>query len=39
VVRQAFLRREDALERGERPDLLTRAACAVPRALGIHVAR
>ena len=39
VVRQAFLHREEALERGEQPDLLTRAACAVPRALGIHVAR
>ena len=39
VVRQAFMRREEALERGEQPDLLTRAACAVPRALGIHVAR
>jgi glycine/D-amino acid oxidase-like deaminating enzyme len=39
VVRQAFLRREEALERGERPGPLTRAACAVPRALGIHVAR
>jgi glycine/D-amino acid oxidase-like deaminating enzyme len=39
VVRQAFLRREAALERGEQPDLLTRAACAVPKALGIHVAR
>ena len=39
VVRRAFLRREEALERGEQPDLLTRAACAVPRALGIHVAR
>ena len=39
VVRQAFLRREEALERGEQPDLLTRAACAVPKALGIHVAR
>jgi glycine/D-amino acid oxidase-like deaminating enzyme len=39
VVRQAFLRREEALERGERPGPLTRAACAVPKALGIHVAR
>jgi glycine/D-amino acid oxidase-like deaminating enzyme len=39
VVRQAFLRREEALERGEQPDPLTRAACAVPKALGIHVAR
>jgi glycine/D-amino acid oxidase-like deaminating enzyme len=39
VVRQAFLRREEALERGEEPDFLTRAACALPKALGIHVAR
>jgi len=39
LVRQALLRREEALERGEQPDLLTRAACAVPKALGIHVAR
>jgi glycine/D-amino acid oxidase-like deaminating enzyme len=39
LVRHAFLRREDALERGERPDLVTRALCEVPRALGIHVAR
>jgi glycine/D-amino acid oxidase-like deaminating enzyme len=39
VVRQAFLRREEALEQGEQPDLLTRAACALPKALGIHVAR
>jgi glycine/D-amino acid oxidase-like deaminating enzyme len=39
VVRQAFLRREEALEQGEQPDLLTRAACALPKALGIHMAR
>ena len=39
LVRQAFLRREAALERGEEPDLVTRAMCSVPRALGIHVAR
>ena len=39
VVRQAFLRREEALEQGDEPDLLTRAACALPKALGIHVAR
>jgi glycine/D-amino acid oxidase-like deaminating enzyme len=39
VVRRAFLRREEAFERGEQPDLLTRAACAMPKALGIHVAR
>ena len=39
VVRGAFLRREEAWERGEEPDLVTRALCAVPKALGIHVAR
>jgi glycine/D-amino acid oxidase-like deaminating enzyme len=39
VVRSAFIRREDALERGEGPGVLTRAVCAVPKALGIHVAR
>jgi glycine/D-amino acid oxidase-like deaminating enzyme len=39
VVRQAFLRRDEALEQGEQPDLLTRAACALPKALGIHMAR
>jgi glycine/D-amino acid oxidase-like deaminating enzyme len=39
LVRRAFVRREEALERGERPDLVTRALCEVPRMLGIHVAR
>ena len=39
LVRRAFVRSEQALERGERPGLVTRALCAVPRALGIHVAR
>jgi glycine/D-amino acid oxidase-like deaminating enzyme len=39
VVRGAFLRRERAWERDEQPDLVTRALCAVPKALGIHVAR
>jgi len=39
LVRHAFLRREQAWEEGEQPDLVTRALCAVPKALGIHVAR
>jgi glycine/D-amino acid oxidase-like deaminating enzyme len=39
LVRRAFLRREEAFERGEHPGLATRAICAVPKALGIHVAR
>jgi glycine/D-amino acid oxidase-like deaminating enzyme len=39
LVRRAFLRREEAFEQGEQPGLPTRAICAVPKALGIHVAR
>ena len=39
LVRRAFIRREEAFERGERPDPATRALCALPKALGIHVAR
>jgi glycine/D-amino acid oxidase-like deaminating enzyme len=39
VVRKAFLRSEEAYERGEQPGPVTRALCAVPKALGIHVAR
>ena len=39
VVRAAFLRRERLEAAGRRPDPLTRAVCAAPRALGIHVGR
>jgi hypothetical protein len=39
VVRAALVRREHAAEIGERVDPLTRAVCAAPRALGIHLAR
>jgi glycine/D-amino acid oxidase-like deaminating enzyme len=39
LVRSAFLRREEAYDLGEQPGPLTRAMCAVPKALGIHVAR
>ena len=39
LVRRAFLRREETLERGEQPGLPTRALCALPKALGMHVAR
>ena len=39
VVRAAFLRKERLEEQGRRPDLLTRAVCAAPKALGIHVSR
>jgi glycine/D-amino acid oxidase-like deaminating enzyme len=39
IVRRAFLRRERIEAEGRRPDPLTRAATAAPRALGIHVGR
>jgi glycine/D-amino acid oxidase-like deaminating enzyme len=39
VVRSALVRREHAAEMGECVDPLTRAICAVPQALGIHLAR
>jgi glycine/D-amino acid oxidase-like deaminating enzyme len=39
LVRSALVRREHAAEMGERVDPLTRALCAAPRALGIHLAR
>jgi glycine/D-amino acid oxidase-like deaminating enzyme len=39
VVRRAYLRRERLEEEGRRADPLTRAVCAAPRALGIHVSR
>jgi glycine/D-amino acid oxidase-like deaminating enzyme len=39
VVRSALVRREHAAELGERVDPLTRAICAAPRALGMHLAR
>jgi glycine/D-amino acid oxidase-like deaminating enzyme len=39
VVRSALVRREHAAEMGESVDPLTRAVCAVPRALGIHLGR
>jgi glycine/D-amino acid oxidase-like deaminating enzyme len=39
VVRAALLRRERLEAEGRTPGLLTRAACAAPKALGIHVAR
>jgi hypothetical protein len=38
-VRSAILRVEAAKERGERPDALSAAAAAAPRALGMHLAR
>jgi len=39
LVRAAFLRRERLEGEGRRAGPLTRAACAAPRALGIHVSR
>ena len=39
VVRAAFLRKERIESQGRRPDPLTRAVCAAPKALGIHVSR
>jgi hypothetical protein len=39
LVRGALVRREHAEELGEEAGLLTRAVCAAPRALGMHLAR
>jgi glycine/D-amino acid oxidase-like deaminating enzyme len=39
LVRAAFLRRERLEADGRRPGPLTRAVCAAPKALGIHVSR
>jgi glycine/D-amino acid oxidase-like deaminating enzyme len=39
VVRAAFLRKERFEAEGRRADPLTRAVCAAPKALGIHVSR
>jgi glycine/D-amino acid oxidase-like deaminating enzyme len=39
AVRAALIRRERAEELGERPGALTRAICAAPKALGLHLAR
>jgi glycine/D-amino acid oxidase-like deaminating enzyme len=39
VVRSALIRRERIQEQGRTPDPLTRAVCAAPRAVGMHLAR
>jgi glycine/D-amino acid oxidase-like deaminating enzyme len=39
VVRHALVRRERLAEEGRRADPVTRAICAAPRALGMHLAR
>jgi glycine/D-amino acid oxidase-like deaminating enzyme len=39
LVRSALIRRERAEERGRTADPLTRAICAAPRAMGMHLGR
>jgi hypothetical protein len=39
VVRSALIRKERAAENGEQADPLTRAICAAPRAMGMHLGR
>ena len=39
IVRGALVRRERIQEDGRDPDPLTRAVCAAPRAMGMHLAR
>jgi glycine/D-amino acid oxidase-like deaminating enzyme len=39
LVRGALVRRERIQEDGREPDAFTRAVCAAPRALGMHLAR
>jgi hypothetical protein len=39
LVRSALIRRERAAENGGRADPLTRAICAAPRAIGMHLGR
>jgi glycine/D-amino acid oxidase-like deaminating enzyme len=39
IVRGALVRRERIQEDGRQPDPLTRAVCAAPRAMGMHLAR
>jgi len=39
LVRGALIRRERIQEQGRKPDPVTRAVCAAPRAVGMHLAR
>jgi hypothetical protein len=39
VIRRALLRRERAIQRGERPGAVTRAVAGIPERIGIHVGR
>jgi len=39
IIRRAIMRKEEALERDERPGALIRAIAAIPERIGIHVSR
>jgi glycine/D-amino acid oxidase-like deaminating enzyme len=39
IIRRALLRRERAIQRGERPGPVTRAVAGIPGRIGIHVGR
>jgi glycine/D-amino acid oxidase-like deaminating enzyme len=39
IIRRAILRKEEALERAERPGPLTRLVAAIPERIGIHIGR
>lgn len=39
IIRRAILRKEEALERGERPGAVVRALSGIPERIGIHVGR
>jgi glycine/D-amino acid oxidase-like deaminating enzyme len=39
IIRRALLRKEEAEERGHRPDPLTALVAAIPERIGIHVGR
>ena len=39
IIRRAILRKEEALERDERPGPLTRLVAGIPERIGIHIGR
>jgi glycine/D-amino acid oxidase-like deaminating enzyme len=39
IIRRAILRKEEALERGERPGAFTRLVAGIPERIGIHIGR
>ncbi len=39
IIRRAILRKEQALERAEKPGLITRLVAGIPERIGIHVGR